>query len=121
MSDEVTLGEVHRGLREHEQRSADQHRALDERITSLAAQSVSAAVYQSDQRATVEMARRLERDHGEDVRKLREDVINPALARIEALEKRPSMSFGKWMQALGLVVAFLAVVIAAWAATKGAS
>jgi hypothetical protein len=123
LADEVTLGEVHRGLREHEQRSADQHRALDERITSLAAQSVSAAVYQADQRATVEMARRLERDHGEDVRKLREDVINPALVRIETLEKRPvpTMTFGKWIALAGAITGFLTVIVAAWAVTKGAA
>lgn len=124
MPDDVTLGEVQRGLREHRRESAEQHRALDERITRVAAESVPLDVYQADQRAVAELARRLERDRVEGERKLREDVINPGLVRTTALEtvnaNRPTMSFGKWMQALGVVMAFLTVVIAAWVATKGA-
>lgn len=124
MSDEVTLGEVNRGLREHKRESAEQHRALDERITRLAAESVPLDVYQADQRATVDMARRLEHDRVEGERKLREDVITPALGRITALETanatRPGMTFTKWMQVLGVIAAFAAVLVTAWVATKGA-
>lgn len=124
MPDDFTLGELQRGLQDHRRESAEQHRALDERITELARHTVTDVVYQLDKAATVEMARRLERDRVDGERKLREDVINPALLRIDALEKtnatRPGMTFGRWMQVLGVVAAFLAVLVTAWVATKGA-
>lgn len=124
MPDDVTLGEVQRGLREHRRESAEQHRALDERITRVAAESVPLDVYQADQRAVAELARRLERDRVEGERKLREDVINPGLVRTTALEtanaNRPTMTFTRWMQVLGVVAAFLAVLVTAWVATRGA-
>jgi len=122
--DDVTLGELHRRLQDHEQRTDRIHGEQDSRIARVAAESVPLDVYQADQRAVAELARRLERDRVEDVRKLREDVIKPLVERTTALETvnatRPTMSFGKWMQALGVVMAFLTVVIAAWVATKGA-
>lgn len=124
MADEVTLGEVKRGLADHRRESAEQHRALDERITRVAAESVPMDVYQADQRATTELARRLERDRVDGERKLREDVITPALGRITALEtanaSRPGMTFTKWMAVLGVVAAFLTVLVTVWATSKGA-
>lgn len=124
MADDITLGEVQRGLREHRRESAEQHRALDERITRVAAESVPLDVYQADQRATTELARRLERDRVDGERKLREDVITPALGRITALEtanaNRPGMTFTKWMAVLGVAAAFLTVLVTVWATSKGA-
>jgi hypothetical protein len=124
LSDEFTLGEVRRNLHEHEQRSVEQHRALDERITSLAGHSVTDVVYQLDKAATVEMARRLERDRVEGERKLREDVIGPALVRITALETvnatRPTMTFTTWVALLTLAATFLGVLVTVWATSKGA-
>jgi hypothetical protein len=101
---EVSLGEVARTL----ERVEAAHKSEIQRV-------------EREHRADIE---RVEREHAEDVRKLREDVINPGLTRVTALEtvnaNRPTMTFGKWMQALGIVMAFLTVVIAAWVATKGA-
>ncbi|MHA6764669.1 hypothetical protein [Streptacidiphilus sp. PAMC 29251] len=124
MPDDVTPGELGRRLEAHEMRTSAEHRALDERITQLSRVAVPLDVYQADQRAVAELARRLERDRVDDVRKLREDVIKPAVDRITALETanatRPGMTFGRWMTVLSVVAAFLAVVVAAWTATKGA-
>lgn len=97
---------------------------MDERITSVAAKAVTDSVYQLDKAATVEMARRLERDRVEGERKMREDVIKPLADRVSVLEAkdaaRPAMTFGKWMQVLGVIAAFAAVLVTAWVATKGA-
>lgn len=124
MPDDFTLGEVQRGLQEHRRESAEQHRALDERITRVAAESVQMDVYQADQRATSELARRLERDRVEGERKMREDVITPALVRITALETvnatRPTMTFTKWVALLTLAATFLGVLVTVWATSKGA-
>ena len=120
MSDEVTLGEVRRGLQEHRQSSAEQHRALDERITGLANHSVSDAVYQLDKAATVEMARRLERDRVEDVRKLREDVIKPMLDRLEKVEGRPAMSLARWLGVVTVGLGLVALLIQAYGTLRGA-
>jgi hypothetical protein len=135
VADDVTPGELgHRirdlgtaldqRLREHEARTDRIHAEQDNRITQMAAKSVQTDVYQSDQRAVAELARRLERDRVEDVRRLREDVINPALVRIAALElvnaNRPTMSFTRWVGVLGVVVGFLAVVVTVWATSRGA-
>jgi hypothetical protein len=63
---------------------------------------------------------RLEREHTEDLRKLRGDVIRPLDIRIGVLEKARGMTFGRWIGVLGVVAAFAAVVVTAWAASKGA-
>lgn len=120
MADDVTLGEVQRGLREHRRESAEQHRALDERITRVAAESVPLDVYQSDQRATAELARRLERDRVEGERKLREDVIRPLMVRVDTLEKRPAMTVGRMAVIATAVIALAALVVQAWGTLKGA-
>lgn len=120
MSDEVTLGEVRRGLQEHRQTSSDQHRALDERITSLANHSVTDAVYQLDKAATVEMARRLERDRVEDVRKLRDDVIKPLSDRLDKVEGRPAMSLARWLGVVTVALGLAALLVQAYGTLKGA-
>lgn len=100
MPDEPSLGELGRTLVRVEDMVKSEVRRLER-----------------EHRADIE---RLEREHTEDIRKLREDVIKPLAERMATQEGRPTMSFGKWMQALGVVMAFLTVVIAAWVATKGA-
>ena len=100
MPDEVSLGEVARGQERLERSMAGEVRRLErEHAADIA---------------------RLEREHQEDLRMLREDVLKPLERRVEAQEQRPAMSFSKWMAALGVVAAFLAVVVAAWVASKGA-
>jgi CHASE3 domain sensor protein len=124
VADDVTLGELHRRLQDHEVRTDRIHGEQDNRIARVAAEAVPLDVYQSDQRAVAELARRLEQDRVEDVRKLREDIIKPLADRMTASEAaqaaRPGMTFGRWMTVLGVVAAFLGVIVAAWALAKGA-
>lgn len=120
MPDDVTLGEVQRGLQEHRRESAEQHRALDERITALAGRSVTDVVYQLDKATTAELARRLERDRVEGERKLREDVIDPLAKRVEALEQRPALTVGRMAVIATAVIALAALVVQAWGTIKGA-
>lgn len=120
MPDEFTLGELHRNQREHEQRSIEQHRALDERITNLANHSVTESVYRLDKDATVETARRLERDRVEGERKLREDVIKPLLERVALLEKRPALTIGRIAVIATAFIALAALLVQAYGTLKGA-
>lgn len=103
MPDEPTVGEVFRRLRDHEQRTGAEHRALDDRITRTAADAVQADVHD-----------RIERDRDRELGKLDR--------RVESLERRPvpTMTFGRWIALAGAITGFLTVVVAAWAVTKGA-
>lgn len=104
MPNEVSLGEVARTL----ERVEAAHKSEIQRL-------------EREHRDDIE---RLGREHAEDVRKLREDVINPGLTRVTALEtvnaNRPTMTFTRWMVALGVVAAFLTVIVTVWATSKGA-
>lgn len=120
MPDEPTPGEVYRRLQDHETRTALEHRALEERITGVAQQSLSLSVWQQAERARDAEMQRMERERTAAIDALKEDVIKPLRERIGVLEKLRGMSFGRWVGALGVVAAFLAVVVTAWAATKGA-
>jgi hypothetical protein len=62
---------------------------------------------------------RMERERVQAIEAVKEDVIQPLRERVGTLEKLRGMSFGRWVGALGVVAAFLAVVVTAWAATKG--
>lgn len=101
MADEVTPGELDRRLRDHEVRTDRVHAEQDNRIARVAAESLPLDVYQADQRA---------RD--------RENTIRDR--RLDAVEARPQMTFTNKLALYGVLVAFLGVVVAAWAATKGA-
>lgn len=87
----------------------------------MARRSVTDAVYQLDRAATVEMARRLERDRVEGERKMREDIIKPLERRMDTQEAKPQMTFTNKIAVYGLLLVFISVVIAAWVATKGAA
>ncbi len=112
--------ELDRRLRDHETRTDRIHAEQDNRITQLARDTVPMLVWQQAERVRDGEVQRLEREHDEDLKRLKDDVIAPLAARITALEKRPQMTWGRWIGALTVVAAFLAVVIAAWSAAKGA-
>lgn len=63
---------------------------------------------------------RLGREHVEDLRKFREDVIRPISERVSVLERARGMSFGRWIGVLGVIAAFAGVIVTAWATSKGA-
>jgi hypothetical protein len=118
--DEPTTGEVYRRLQDHETRTALEHRAIEERITRVASESVPLSVWQQAERARDADMQRMERERVQAIEAVKEDVIQPLRERVGTLEKLRGMSFGRWVGALGVVAAFLAVVVTAWAATKGA-
>lgn len=103
MPDDISIGEVYRRLQDHEQRTALEHRALDDRITRTAADAVQADVHD-----------RIERERDRELGKLDR--------RVEVVERRPvpSMTFGKWMALVTVATGILTVIVAAWAVTKGA-
>lgn len=62
---------------------------------------------------------RVEREHADDLRKLREDVIRPLRERLAALEKRPSLTAGRWAVIATAVIALAALLIQAYGTIKG--
>jgi hypothetical protein len=101
VADEPTPGELYRRFQDHEQRTDRIHSELDNRITRMAAESVPLDVYQADQRA---------RD--------REDTARDR--RVEALEKRPALTAGRWAVIATAIVAVLALAVQAYGTLKGA-
>jgi hypothetical protein len=123
LPDDFTLGEVQRGLQAHRQESAEQHRVLDERITNLASRTVTEAVYQLDKAATVEMARRLERDRVDDVQRLeREHARDMAIVaeQIKELRAKPWLTTGRIIVIAMAVIALATLLVTAWGTWKGA-
>lgn len=101
MADDVSAGEVYRRLLDHEQRTDRVHAALDTRVTNLAKDAVPLQLYQDR-----------ERDRDDDMKAISD--------RVTKLEDRPAMTFGRWMAALGVAIAFLTLAVTAWATMRGA-
>ncbi|MET9073819.1 hypothetical protein ABZX95_16965 [Streptomyces sp. NPDC004232] len=101
MADDVLPGEVYRRLRDHEQRTDRTHAALDSRITDLAKDAV-----------TVRMWQEAEQDRDREYLAL--------AARVEKIEERPALSFGRWLGILTVAAAFLALAVQAYGVMKGA-
>lgn len=101
MADDVLPGEVYRRLVDHEHRTDRVHASLDSRITDVAKDTV-----------TVRMWQEAEQDRDREVQAL--------TVRVEKLEERPALSFGRWLGILGVVVAFLALAVQAYGTMKGA-
>ncbi len=123
MPDEPTPGEVYRRLQDHEQRTAMEHRSLDERITAVAQQSVPMVAYQADQRARDAETVRLDREHAADVARLdreREQSDRQANDRLAKIEDRPAMTMARWIGVAMAVCAALALVVQAYGTLKGA-
>lgn len=129
MADDPTTGEVYRRLQDHETRSDRQHSELDQRITRMAAESVPLDVWHQAERARDAELARLRQEHDADLTALRQDVIRPLERRLEATDKRvsavekrpgPTMTFSRWMAVVTAALTAVGVVVAAWAATKGA-
>lgn len=72
------------------------------------------------ERGLASEVRRLEREHAEDLRKLREDVIKPLVERVAVLEKRPGLTAGRWAVIATAVVAVLALAVQAYGTLRGA-
>ena len=100
MADDVSPGEVYRRLVDHEQRTDRTHAALDSRITDVAKDMVPLQLYQQG-----------ERDRDREVQGLTE--------RIDKLEERPGMTFGRWLGILTVAAAFLALAVQAYGTMKG--
>lgn len=120
MADEPTSAEIGRRLDAHELRTDRIHAELEAHINRASAEMVPLNVYQADQRARDQQYAQGQRDHDDDLRQLREDVIRPLAERVGMLERAKSMSFGRWVGVLGVVAAFAGVIVTAWATSKGA-
>jgi hypothetical protein len=121
--DEPTPGEVYRRLQDHETRTALEHRAIDERITAVAQQSVPMVAYQADQRARDAETVRLDREHAADVARLdreREQSDRQANDRLAKIEDRPAMTMARWIGVAMAVCAALALVVQAYGTLRGA-
>lgn len=101
VTDDVSPGEVYRRLIDHEQRTDRTHAALDSRITDVAKDMVPLALYNQG-----------ERDRDREVQGLSD--------RVEKLEERPAMTFGRWLGVLTVAVAVLALAVQAYGTMKGA-
>lgn len=121
MADDPTSAEIGRRLDAHELRTDRVHAELEAHINRVAAEMVPLAVYQADQRALAQLQAQAQREHDDDLRQLREDVIKPLAERVSVLERLRTMGFGRWVGVLGVVAAFASVIVTAWATSKGAS
>ncbi|MGW3195201.1 hypothetical protein ACWDBD_11570 [Streptomyces sp. NPDC001118] len=101
MADDVSPGEVYRRLVDHEQRTDRVHAALDSRVTDIAKDAV-----------TVRMWQEAEQDRDREYLAL--------TSRVEKLEERPGLSFGRWLGILTVAAAFLALAVQAYGVMKGA-
>lgn len=113
MADDISTGELDRRLESHERRTDRIHAETDARITNLAREMVPLGLYQRAERDRDRQMQRLEDDHDEDVRQLREEIAQ--------LRERPAMTLGKWVAVLGVVAAFLGVAITAWSTLRGST
>lgn len=123
MPDEITPGELDRRLRDHETRTDRAHAELDNRISRVAAESVTVAVWQLSERAHVAEAQRLEREHVADVARLdreREQGEQAAGERFAKIENRPAMTAARWLGVAMAVCAALALIVQAYGTLKGA-
>lgn len=112
MPDEVTPGELGRRLEAHEHRTASEHRALDERITRVAAESVPLGVWQQTELAHVAEAKRLEREHAADLVLVRDEL--------KELRGRGWLTTGRIVVIATAVIALAALLVQAWGTLKGA-
>lgn len=117
---DVGPDELNRRLDAHERRTDAIHASLDDRITQVARDAVPLLVWQQAERARDAEMQRLDRERREDLDELRRRELGPVIEDVKALKGRPAMTFGRWVAALGVVAAFLAVLVTAWAASKGA-
>lgn len=101
MTDDVSPGEVFRRLKDHEERTDRVHAALDSRVTDVAKSMVPLELYN-----------RGERDRDRDM----DDLAK----RVEKLEERPAMTFGRWLGILTVAAAFLALAVQAYGTMRGA-
>lgn len=108
MPDEPTPGEVYRRLQDHEQRTAMEHRALEEQITAARRESVPIGEYRSDQRARDRELQNQERR------------VGSLEKRHDALEQRPAMTVGRWAAVILAVAAVLTLVVTVYGTLKGA-
>ncbi|MFE2486080.1 hypothetical protein ACFXGR_22820 [Streptomyces mirabilis] len=101
MADDVSPGELYRRQLDHERRTDGIHTSLENRITGVAKDTVPLALYQQ-----------AERDRDREVQAL--------TGRVEKLEERPGLSFGRWLGILTVAAAFLALAIQAYGTMRGA-
>lgn len=101
MPDDVSAGETYRRLVDHETRTDRIHDAMDSRITNLARDTVPLALYQQG-----------ERDRDDDMKALTD--------RVEKIEDRPAMTWGRWVAVLSVAAAFLGLAVQAYSTMKGA-
>lgn len=117
---EPTFGELWRRQQEHEDRSDRAHDGLSARIDYLAAHTVPLGEYQTAERARSDQIQRLERDHDEDLDKMRQTELKPMAERLARQEGRSGVTWG-WILAGGTaLLGVVGVLIDAWSAAKGA-
>lgn len=100
MADDTSLGELSR------RQDRAEHK-WDQEIARVRAE------HQAD-------VQRVEREHGEDLRALREDVIRPLQERMSAVERRPALTAGRWAGIALAVIALAALLVQAYGTLKGA-
>ena len=112
MPDDVSSGELYRRQRDHEQRTDRIHADLDNRITSLAKDTVPLALYQQGERDRDKEIQRLEDEHDVDIRQVR--------GELKELRERPQMTMGRWVAVGTALIALLALLVQAYGTLKGA-
>ena len=122
MPDDITLGEVHRNLREHVQQSTEQHRATDSRITEVATQSVTVAVWQQAERARDAEVQRLAHEHAAEAQRLQlEHARDIAAVRdeIKVIRERGWLTTGRFVMIFLAVIALATLLVTAWPILRG--
>lgn len=112
MADDVSAGELDRRLEAHERRTDRIHAETDKRITDLAKDTVPLALYQQGERDRDREIQRLDNEHEQDVKRLRDEI--------KELRDRPQMTWARWLGVLTVAAAFLALAVQAYGTLRGA-
>jgi len=101
VSNDVTVGELDRRLRDHEKRSDNEHKLLHARIDQVAASSVHVDVH--DQ---------IEHNRDEDLENVR--------SRVGVLEAKPGVTKSQILAVVTVTIGIIGLVIQAYSAAQGA-
>ncbi len=99
-ANDITPGELDRRMRDHEHRMNNEHQVIHARIARVAAESVQVDVH-------------------ERIEKQRDKELADLAKRLERLETRPSIAWGRLVTSVTAVVAVMGLLIQAYSTVKG--